>query len=150
MVAEPSAGHSPSASACEPYREAIELGVSRGRNAKAIWQDLVDSQGFTSGYQSVQRFVGKLRKTAPPEARAVIETAPGEEARSARRFGSWALNVVRTRMPAGPSSKKPLRFAGRLKHANFRFLTGPADGCRSVELEEGKKANHASQSSRDG
>jgi len=31
----------PSASACEPYRETIELGLSRGRNAMAIWQDLV-------------------------------------------------------------------------------------------------------------
>ena len=49
-------------------------------NAKAIWQDLVDSHGFTVGYQSVQRFVGKLRRTAKPEARAVIQTAPGEEA----------------------------------------------------------------------
>ena len=31
-----------SASACEPFREAIELGLSRGRDATAIWQDLVD------------------------------------------------------------------------------------------------------------
>jgi hypothetical protein len=27
----------PTASACEPFREAIELGLSRGRNAIAIW-----------------------------------------------------------------------------------------------------------------
>src|SRR5208337_697560 len=51
----------PSASACEPYRELIELGLARGRNAMAIWQDLVSESGFTSGYQSVRRFVGKLR-----------------------------------------------------------------------------------------
>jgi len=43
----------PSASVCEPYREAIELGLSRGRNAKAIWQDLVDGSSFAGGYQSV-------------------------------------------------------------------------------------------------
>jgi len=49
---------SPSASACEAYREAIELGLSRGRNAMAIWQDLVDQHCFASSYQSVQRFVG--------------------------------------------------------------------------------------------
>ena len=42
--------------------ELIELGLSRGRNAMAIWQDLVDSHGFAAGYQSVQRFVGKLRR----------------------------------------------------------------------------------------
>jgi hypothetical protein len=31
----------PTASACEPFREAIELGLNHGRNAMAIWQDLV-------------------------------------------------------------------------------------------------------------
>jgi len=71
-----------SASACEPHREAIELWLSRGRNAKAIWQDLVDIHGFASGYQSVKRFVRQLRGTPAPEACAVIETAPGEESQA--------------------------------------------------------------------
>ena len=62
------------------YREPIELGLSRGRNAMAIWQDLVDTCGFAAGYQSVRRFVRKLQATSSPEARVVIETAPGEEA----------------------------------------------------------------------
>ena len=65
---------------CEPYREAIELGLGRGRNAMAIWQDLVSEHGFASSYQSVQRFVRKLRGTQTPEAAGVIVTAPGEEA----------------------------------------------------------------------
>ena len=67
-------------SACEPYREAIDLGISRGRNAMAIWQDLVSEYGFASSYQSVQRFVRKRRGTQTPEARVVIVTAPGQEA----------------------------------------------------------------------
>ena len=71
---------SPSASACDPYREAIELGLSRGRNAVAIYQDLVDEYSFASSYQSVQRFVRKLRGAQTPEARVVIVTAPGQEA----------------------------------------------------------------------
>ncbi|HXN48499.1 MAG TPA: hypothetical protein VN893_17755, partial [Bryobacteraceae bacterium] len=75
---EPQPGRSPSASACGPYREAIEVGLSQGRNARAIWQDLVDTSGFAAGYQSVRRFVGKLRGIRSPEARVVIETAPGE------------------------------------------------------------------------
>ena len=79
-AAEPQPGRSPSASACEPYRDAIELGISRGRNAMAIWQDLVDASGFAAGYQSVRRFVWKLQGSRSPEACAVIETAPGEEA----------------------------------------------------------------------
>ena len=71
---------SPSASACTAYREAIESGLSRGRNAMAIWQDLVSEYGFASSYQSVQRFTRKLRGTQVPEARVVIVTAPGQEA----------------------------------------------------------------------
>jgi transposase len=66
-------------SACDPYREAIELGLSRGRNAMAIWQDLVDQHGFAGGYQSVKRFVRKLRGVQSPEACAVILTKAGEE-----------------------------------------------------------------------
>jgi transposase len=70
----------PSASAGEPYRELIELGLARGRNAMAIWQDLVSESGFTSGYQSVRRFVGKLRGAQIRQAHPIIVTAPGEEA----------------------------------------------------------------------
>jgi len=70
----------PSVSACEAHREAIELGLSRDRNAMAIWQDLVSDYGFAGGYQSVKRFVHKLRGSQSPEACAVIETAPGQEA----------------------------------------------------------------------
>src|SRR2546422_767831 len=78
QVASPQ--RSPSASACESYREAIELGLSRGRNAMAIYQDLVSEYSFASSYQSVQRFVRKLRGAQTPEARVVIITAPGQEA----------------------------------------------------------------------
>ena len=42
----PPPGPSRSASASAPFRDAIELGLSRGRNAMAIWQDLVDTCGF--------------------------------------------------------------------------------------------------------
>jgi transposase len=68
-----------SASTCEPYREIIELGLSRDRNARAIWQDLVSDYGFQGGYQSVRRFAYKLRGAQVPQARAVILTAAGEE-----------------------------------------------------------------------
>jgi transposase len=70
----------PTPSACEPFRQFIELGLSRGRNAMAIWQDLVAETGFRGGYGTVKRFVRKLRGNQPAEARAVIVTAPGEEA----------------------------------------------------------------------
>ena len=72
-------GRSPSASACEPYRELIAEALGHGRNAMAIWQDLVDDHGFPARYASVRRFVRTLRDAAPLEARVVITTAPGEE-----------------------------------------------------------------------
>jgi transposase len=74
-----SPARAPSASACEPYRELIAAALTRGRNAVAIYQDLVDDHGFTAKYASVRRFVVKLRGTTPAEARVVITTAPGDE-----------------------------------------------------------------------
>jgi transposase len=78
--AKPQPGRSPSASACEPYREIIQAALAKGRNAMAIFQDLVDGHSFPARYSSVKRFVQKLRGSPTPEARVVIETAPGEEA----------------------------------------------------------------------
>lgn len=66
-------------SACQPYAELIALELERGRNATGIWQDLVDGHGFAGGYQSVKRYVRKLRGATSPEARTVIQTQPGEE-----------------------------------------------------------------------
>jgi len=69
----------PSASACAPYREVIAEALRRGRNAMAIYQDLVDDHGFQARYASVRRFVVALRGTGPVEAHVIITTAPGEE-----------------------------------------------------------------------
>jgi transposase len=66
-------------SACEPYRELIEQGLGRGRNAMAIWQDLVSDHGFPHGYQTVKRFVRKLRGSEGPQAAGIILTPPGQE-----------------------------------------------------------------------
>src|SRR6202011_5268537 len=71
---------SPPASTCEPFREAIELGLSQGRNAMGIWQDLISQTGFSGGYQTVKRFVRKLRGGQTAVACAIIVTAAGEEA----------------------------------------------------------------------
>lgn len=76
-------------SSCEPYRELIELGWQRGRNAMAIWQDLVTEYGYAHSYQSVRRFVNKLHPNVVPQARAVIITAPGEEAQVDYGTGPW-------------------------------------------------------------
>ena len=72
-------GRAPRASTCEPYRELIVEALHRGRNAMAIWQDLVDDHGFPGRYASVRRFVATLRDRPPVEARVVITTARGED-----------------------------------------------------------------------
>jgi hypothetical protein len=43
----------------------------------AIWQDLVTDYQFEGAYNTVKRFVGKLRGSRQPEQ--VILTAPGED-----------------------------------------------------------------------
>ena len=70
----------PSGSSCEPYRETIQQALERGRNAMAIWQDRVTDHGFAGSYESVKRFVRKLRGVRSPEAVGIIQTGAGEEA----------------------------------------------------------------------
>src|SRR5688572_5377311 len=76
----PAPTRAPQASACAPHRDRIEAALKAGRNAMAIWQDLVDELGFPARYASVRRFVQHLRGVTVPEARVVIVTTAGEEA----------------------------------------------------------------------
>jgi transposase len=96
-----------SASSCAPYRELIEQGLARGRNAMAIWQDLVSYHGFPAGYQSVRRLVCKLRGPQQPEAAGIILTAAGEEGQV--DYGS------------GPMVRDPL--SGRYRRTRLFVLT---------------------------
>ena len=66
-------------SACEAYRAWIEEQVRLRRNAKAIYQDLVDRFGFSARYNSVKRFVRSLRRVEPEQFDR-LEFVPGEEA----------------------------------------------------------------------
>jgi transposase len=79
VTTDSAAASGQSASAAEPYRELIEAALLHGRNAMSIWQELVDRHGFAGAYGSVKRYVRKLRGSPSPEARAIIQTAPGEE-----------------------------------------------------------------------
>ena len=71
-----------SSSFCDPFREAIELGLSRDRNAMAFSQDLVSESGFRGGYQTVKRFVRKLRGNQPLQPLAVILARPEKRLKS--------------------------------------------------------------------
>jgi transposase len=128
----PPTSRAPTASACEPYRELIEQALTRGRNAMAIWQDLVDDHGFPGRYASVRRFVGKLRGQRPPDAHPVIVTAPGEEGQV--DYGDGA-------MVRHPLSRKYRRtrlsvFTLGYSRKSVRLLTFESSTRRWAELHE--------------
>lgn len=100
-------------SACEPHRAWIEAQVALGRNAVSIYQDLVEAHGFAHRYNSVKRFVGRLRARAP-ERFDVLEFLPGEEAQV--DYGQGAP----TRTASGKSAR-PALFVMTLKHSGKSF-----------------------------
>jgi len=65
-------------SQCEPLADVIAAKVEVGLSARRIYQDLVEQNGFNDSYQSVQRFVRKLKATQPQRVWR-MEARPGEE-----------------------------------------------------------------------
>src|SRR6266403_1574357 len=92
-------------SQCEPLAEVIKAKAEVGFSAQRIYQDLVGENGFTDSYQSVKRFVRKLR-TAQPERIWRLECQPGEELQldfglgapiddgQGQKRRSWVLRMV--------------------------------------------------------
>lgn len=64
-------------SACDPHRQWIEEQVRLGRNAMAIYQDLVERFNFNHKYNSVKRFVRKLKQKKPKQFDR-LEFLPGK------------------------------------------------------------------------
>lgn len=90
---EPYILKTPAKSLCAPHEALIREALGRGRNAVAIYQQLVDDHGFEATYESVKRYVRTLRReVAPREAHPVIETAPGEESQVDWGEGPLVLN----------------------------------------------------------
>jgi hypothetical protein len=119
-------GRAPSASACEPYRELIVEALGRGRNAVAIWQDLVDRHGFPARYASGRRFVAALRGSPASEAHGVITTEPFEVVREERAQGG----------ARGPSSASKARSSSTDRGRPSRAVTGaplPVRSCSSSQ-----------------
>jgi transposase len=129
----PTPGRAPSASACEPFRELIQEALGRGRNAMAIWQDLVDDHGFQARYSSVKRFVQQLRGAAPAEARVVIATAPGEEAQV-----DYGGEGPMARDPSTGKYKRTRLFVMTLAHSrkSVRFLVWKSSAQVWAKLHE--------------
>jgi len=128
----PPPSRAPTASACEPYRELIEQALARGRNAMAIWQDLVDDHGFPGRYASVRRFVVKLRGQRTLEAHPVIVTAPGEEGQV--DYGDGPM----VRHPLTGKYRRTRLFVFTLGYSrkSVRLLTWESSTRRWAELHE--------------
>ena len=77
-------------SACLALQQLIIQGLEQGLTAQRIWQDLRSEHGFTGSYQSVQRFVRRLKSSTPLPFRR-MECQPGEEAQV--DFGKGAVII---------------------------------------------------------
>jgi transposase len=128
----PAIGRPQCASACEPFRECITDALARGRNAMAIWQDLVDAYGFRARYASVRRFVATLRRAVTAEARVIITTAPGEEAQA--DYGDGPM----VRDPATGTYRRTRLFVLTLGYSrkSVRLLTWRSSAQIWAELHE--------------
>ena len=110
----PPAAHPQTVSACEPHRAFIETQLRLRRNYTAIYQDLVDTYGFTGAYNSVKRFAGGLC-AHEPEQFDRLEFAPGEEAQV--DYGEGAP----TRVPGTTRYRKPRLFVMTLRYSRRSF-----------------------------
>jgi transposase len=101
-------------SACEPHREWIEAQIRLGRNAMAIYQELVDRYDFKHQYNSVKRFVRCLKRREPEQFDR-LEFLPGEEAQV--DYGQGAP----TRCPKTGKMRRPRLFVMTLRYSRRSF-----------------------------
>ena len=119
-------------SSCEPHRPFIEAEFAKGRNAVAIYQDLVEHHGYVGAYNAVKRFVHSLRDGGDRKSHCRFETAPGEEAQV--DYGEGAP----TRDPRTGKYRKPRLFVmtlGFSRHA-FRKVVWKSSSQTWCELHE--------------
>ncbi len=101
-------------SKCQPHRAFIDVQLRLGRNAMAIYQDLVDHHGFDGAYNSVKRFVAQLRHKEPEQFDR-LSFAPGEEMQV--DYGEGAP----TRVPGTDRWRKPRLFVATLRYSRASF-----------------------------
>jgi transposase len=119
------------ASLCEPWSEFIQAQLRLKRNATAIYQDLVDQHGFAGQYNSVKRFVAKLRHKQPEQFDR-LSFLPGEEMQV--DYGEGAP----TRVPGSERYRKPRLFVATLRYsrASFRCVVWKSGQQIWAELHE--------------
>ena len=99
---------------CEAYRDFIEAQLRLKRNAMAIYQDLVDIHGFVGKYNSVKRFVARLRMVQPQQFDR-LSFQPAEEMQV--DYGEGAP----TRVAGSNRYRKPRLFVATLRYSRRSF-----------------------------
>ena len=130
-AASASAAAPPSRSSVAGYAAFVEVELAKGRNAVAIYQDLVEHHGYTGSYDAVKRFARRLRAT-DPKVHCRFETPPGQEAQV--DYGEGAP----TRDPRTGKYRKPRLFVmtlGMSRHA-FRKVVWRSSQQTWCELHE--------------
>ena len=102
-------------SKCEPHRAVIDAQLRLGRNAMAIYQDLVDQHGFDGAYNSVKRFAAQLRRKEPKQFDR-LSFAPGEEMQV-----DYGEEGAPTRVPGTDRYRKPRLFVATLRYSRRSF-----------------------------
>lgn len=138
-------------SACETHREWIQEQVKLGRNAMAIYQDLVELFGFTHRYNSVKRFVRGLKRQDPRQYDR-LEFLMGEEAQVDYGLGAPTLHssgqyrrprlFIMTLKYSGRAFRKVVWRSSKetwakLHEEAFRYLTGCPQYVTLDNLKEG-------------
>ncbi len=85
-------------SQCEAQRTFIEQALERGLAAERIYQDLRVEHGFRGSYESVKRFVRRIRATRILPFRR-LECASGEEMQVDFGLGAWIDEDGKRRRP---------------------------------------------------
>lgn len=101
-------------SSAEPHRAFIAAELAKGRNATAIYQDLVEHHGYEGSYDAVKRLARKLRKRAP-KVSCRFETEPGQEMQV--DYGEGALQ----RDPRTGKYRRPKLFTLTLSNSRHAF-----------------------------
>ena len=103
-----------SRSNCEAHRPFIEAEIAKGRNAVAIYQDLVEHHGYIGAYNAVKRFVRRLQPREP-HVKCRFESPPGHEMQV--DYGEGA----KTRHPVTGKYRRPRLFVMTLGFSRHAF-----------------------------
>ena len=94
------------------YHKAILKKLAAGQHARSIFQDLVLEHGYAGSYDSIKRYIRKLKR-GHPKLYARLETPAGEEAQV--DFGTGASTLKNGRW------RKPWLFVMTLSHSRHSY-----------------------------